>query len=205
MKRFMVLWTVLMILALPQTFAAEDQHGSVTVRMCHQGEAIQGGSIILYRLAELSGEDRYIPAPAFEGCAVDFQTTLTPADGKILADYAEQRGIQGQIRSLGQNGTAVFSPLDRGLYLLVQKEAGRGYLPVSPFFVEVPQCVGGERIHDVEARPKCTPEPMVPGVPLLPQTGQRKWPVPLMAALGLILCLVGGVRYIRSGKNDDGA
>ena len=58
MKRFMVLWTVLMILALPQTFAAEDQHGSVTVRMCHQGEAIQGGSIILYRLAELSGEDR---------------------------------------------------------------------------------------------------------------------------------------------------
>lgn len=48
--------------------------------------------------------------------------------------------------------------------------------------------------------PEETPSPSPPPPPKLPQTGQLWWPVPLLAAAGMILFLVG---YIRNRGADD--
>lgn len=199
-RRIFSLWAAAVLVLLPVCTAAA-QTGSVTVRMIHQGEAVPGGSITLYRIATLSYDGRYLPEPQLEGCGVDLNSALTPASAEKLADYAAQRGLRGQTLSLGPEGKAVFPGLDTGLYLLVQKEAGRGYLPVEPFFVGIPQRIGGELVYDVEAGPKCAPQP-VPGAPDIPQTGQLRWPVPVMAALGLAFFAAGGMLW-RPGRRDD--
>ena len=194
------------LLALPPVFAAAVRIGSVTVRMVHQGEAVPGGSITLYRIAALSDDGRYLPEPALDGCGVDLNSDLTPAKAEMLENFAVENSLRGQTLSLGQDGSAVFSGLDTGLYLLVQEEAGRGYLPVRPFFIGIPQMIGGEPVYDVDAGPKCAPEPAgptVPGGPNIPQTGQLRWPVPVMAALGLLLFAAGGLLWFPTGRDDD--
>ena len=206
MKRLIALWAAVMVLALPQAFAASARTGSVTVRMLHQGEAVPEGSITLYRLAVRSSDGRYLPEPEFEACPVELNTGFTPANAEMLADYTAENRIQGQTRSLGLDGTAVFSPLDTGLYLLVQQETGRGYLPIRPFFIGVPQSIGGELVYDVDASPKCAPEPTeptAPGTPGIPQTGQLNWPVPVMAGLGFLLFAAGGLLWFPTGRDGD--
>lgn len=200
-KRIVLLWALTAVTLMP-VCAAAVRTGSVTVRMVCREEVVSGGSITLYRLAALSGDGRYVPEPDFEGCGVALDRDLTPEIAQRLAQYAAQNCPGGRTQSLGRDGTAVFSGLTTGLYLLVQQEAGEGYLPVMPFFVGVPQIVGGEPVYDVDAEPKCAPE-SAPGMPGIPQTGQHKWPVPLMAALGLAIFAAGGFLWLLPGKDTD--
>lgn len=188
-KRMAALLTVLILLMLPQV-RASGQTGSISVRMTHGGHAVSGGSITLYRIASLSEDWCYVPVPEFSSCGIDLSGALSPADAEFLSDYAED--IPGQTRELDSDGFTDFSPLEPGLYLLVQREAGRGYLPVKPFFVGLPQQIAGELHYRVDASPKCAPVPETPDPPGIPQTGLLRWPVPVMTALGLCL-LVGGL------------
>ncbi len=209
---------LLLIPALPNVFAEPipdpEQTGSITVQMTYRGETVPGGSVTLYRLAGLDDAYQYISEPEFAGCSVDLNGTLTASAAKTLADYAKRNHISGQTKSLGADGTAVFSPLETGLYLLVQQEAGSGYLPINPFFADVPQQIGKELIYDVDASPKCAPEstkptkpaepaePSKPHTPNIPQTGQLNWPVPVMAALGLSLFAAGWFLRFGRRRND---
>lgn len=190
-KRAASVLAALLLLALPRVLASE-QSGSLSVRMTYGGQTVPGGSITLYRVAALGDDWRYLPLPEFMGCGIDPNSPLSPADAQQLANYAEETGISGQTRELGTNGSAAFSPLTPGLYLLVQREAGSGYLPVRPFLVGVPRQVDGVPCFHVDASPKCAPEPEAPA---LPQTGQLHWPVPVMTGLGLLLLAAGLLLY----------
>ena len=195
MNRLASLLLALLLLALPRVSAAEET-GSISVRMTHGGQAVPGGSITLYRVAAPGDEWQYVPAPEFADCSTDLNGVLSPADAEHLSGHAAENGIPGQTLELGADGLAVFSPLEPGLYLLVQRESGSGFLPVKPFLVGVPQQSGGALCYQVDASPKCAPEPDAPGSPGLPQTGQLRWPVPLMTALGLFF-LAGGLLLYR--------
>lgn len=195
MKRIISLFVVILLLSVPGVWAAE-QTGSISVRMAYGGQPVPGGTITLYRVAALGDDWRYVPAPEFVDCGTDLNGVLSPADAERLSGHAAENGITGQTRELGTDGFALFSPLEPGLYLLVQVEAGHGYLPVKPFLVGVPQQLGGMLCHQVDASPKCAPEPDAPGSPGLPQAGQLRWPVPLMTALGLFF-LAGGLLLYR--------
>ena len=192
MKRIASLFVVIMLLSMPSVWAAE-QTGSICVRMAYGGQPVPGGSITLYRVAELGADWRYVPTPEFADCIIDLNAPLSPADAEELAQYAGENGLPGQTRELGEDGFACFSPLEAGLYLLVQEESGRRFLPVKPFFVGVPQQVGGALQYQVDASPKCMPQP---DAPMIPQTGQLRWIVPVLAGLGLIL-LAGGLLLYR--------
>lgn len=192
MRRIISLLIALLMLSIPGVWAAE-QTGSLSVGMTYGGHPVPGGSVRLYRVAALGADWQYVTTPEFSGCGVDCNGSLSPADAITLAEYAGENGLSGQIRELGSQGSACFSPLEAGLYLLVQEEAGLGYLPVKPFIVGVPQQVGGVLQYQVDASPKCTPEP---GAPQIPQTGQLGWSVPVMAGLGLIF-LAGGLLLYR--------
>lgn len=186
---------VLLLLALPRVSGAE-QTGSVSVRMTWSGQSVSGGSITLYRVAAPGKNALFVPTPEFSGCGVDLNGALSPADAKALAEHADRSGTSGQTRELGSGGSACFSPLEPGLYLLVQRQAARGFLPVEPFLVGLPRQVDGALQYHVDASPKCAPEPSDPGSPGIPQTGQLRWPVAVLAAAGLVL-LAAGVLLLR--------
>lgn len=105
-------------------------------------------------------------------------------------------------------GVAKFDNLPTGLYLLTQDKACTGYCKLSPFLVGLPYEEGGVYRYHLTAKVKTElerePTPTKPsggsGKPSqkLPQTGQLNWPVPVLAAAGMVLFLLGW--YLRFGR-----
>ena len=115
------------------------------------------------------------------------------------------------------SGKVVFKNLSVGLYLLYQTVASSGGKKLTPFLLSVPQRdpVTGKEIYAVSAAPKSgystSPSPSPTHTPwpsytphyptvtytpgksyvYLPQTGQLWWPVPVLAALGVVLVISG--------------
>ena len=198
-KRATVFLAALLLLALP--VRAAEQPGSITVSMACGGEAVPGGSITLYRVAGL-GDGVYVPEPEFRDCGVDWNGPLTAADAGAAAEYARSHCIEGETAALDADGWAEFAPLEPGLYLLDQQEAGEGFLPANPFFAAIPQQTGGAAAYDVTAHPKCAPEPTEPEPPNIPQTGQRKWPVPVLVAVGMGFFGAGWLLWRRGERRE---
>lgn len=212
LKRITSLWIALLLLflVLPQAYAAPEidpeQRGSISIQISYAGEAVSGGSITLYHAATLGEDMQFVPVPEFSGCRVDLNGTLSAATARKLASYADAQSIPGVTVSLGQDGRASFPDLGPGLYLLVQEEAGKGFLNINPFVISIPTVIGDAVYYDVDASPKAAPEPLPtdptdptdptkptdpPNPPGLPQTGQLNWPVPVLALCGTILVIMG--------------
>lgn len=169
--------------------AASDQRGSVSVRITWSGQPVPGGTVTLYRVADLAEDLTFSPAPGFSDCGTDLNGALTASAAHALADYAAARSIPGETKSLTAEGFACFPDLMPGLYLLVQPSAGEGFEPFNPFLVSIPTVIDDAIYYDVEAGPKAAPTPTPP--PDLPQTGQLRWPVPVLAFTGAALLLLG--------------
>ncbi len=190
--------------------------GSITVDIhTSNGTRVPGGTLMAYEVASaVDNELRY--TEVFSGCPVSLAKVGTGKNGepelsKELASYAAQKGIAGKTVAIDGSGRAVFPDLELGLYLIVQETPAKGYQAIAPFSVTVPMWNGKELLYDVYANPKpetakpvvtpvppsvVTPVPVVPVVPgnpapLLPQTGQLWWPVPLLIAAGAVLLLSG--------------
>ena len=110
--------------------------------------------------------------------------------------------------TIDKNGTATFSNLEFGLYLVVQKTAASGYGKTSPFLVSVPYLYKGEYKYNVTSQPKTdlerevkptTPPSSGGGGGKLPQTGQLWWPVPVLVCMGLGCIAVGLIRRREAG------
>lgn len=192
--------------------------GSITVTMKYNGNLVPGGKLTLYRVAEVREDDgnySFALTDEFEesGVSLDVDNMDDSAlarTASVLADYVSDKGLSGKTVTVDDNGTAAASDLALGLYLVVQTEAASGYNAASPFLVSVPMNENGSYVYDVDATPKLgvltekEPEPSKPTTPTeptLPQTGQLNWPVPVMAALGMSLLLLGiALRSGRKGK-----
>ena len=118
--------------------------------------------------------------------------------------------------TIGSSGTAEFSNLSLGLYLVAQKTAASGYKMTDSFLVSVPYLEDGAYVYNVKADPKTDLEREVeptsqtkPSTPSggggggkLVQTGQLWWPVPVLICAGLG-CIVVGLFRRRRGQNED--
>ena len=175
----------------------------VTVRDTATQSPVPGGTLTLYPVASLSEEDGnelLTYNDAFAACGVPVASLLEQLPADALADYAAQQKLSGTTLAVDAEGTAVFSDLPVGLYLVVQTAPARNREAIRPFLVSLPQRVGDTRVYDVDASPKLgttnpkpSAPPAVPPADRLPQTGQLWWPVPLLAVLGL-LCIALGWR-----------
>lgn len=182
--------------------------GSIHVALTYEGESVPGGSITLYRVAEIAVENqsdfsfRYVDS--YADCGVDLSDLHSAETAAGLARFTGENAIQGLTGTIGSNGTITFTELELGLYLLVQNTPAPGYNPITPFLVAVPNYTGDSYEYDVNASPKVDlepapteptepestePEPTVPDE--LPQTGQNNWPVPVLAVVGLIFLAMG--------------
>lgn len=185
-----------------------DTQGSVRVQMKSDSVPVPGGSLTLYRVGRIVQTDTgfgFVPAGEFEGYPGTLED-LGKTTAAKLAKYAASNGISGESKTIDETGTAVFDPLEPGLYLLTQPTAGNGYLPADPFLVTLPMAQDGRYVYQVDASPKVTlrpapTEPTRPGDPTLPQTGQLNWPIPVLAAAGAA-CLIAGVILGRKGKDE---
>lgn len=223
MRKRIWVFTILLVLAFLPTAASAHpvpepgRKGSITVSMHFDGEPVSGGSLTLYRVGEVSQNDgnyTFVPTWEFVRWGSDFGT-LDSAEqiaqtAHSLRYFALRNGSTGTTRGIGTDGKVTFSNLEQGLYLLVQTRAAPGYSRGNPFLVSIPYEQDGEYLYDVDAQAKTelereptpTKPPEKPGGKL-PQTGQLNWPVPVLAAAGLVLFAIGwGIRFRRKQDED---
>ena len=192
-----------------------DRKGSIAVAMNHDGWPVPGGSLTLYRAADVvenDGDYSYAYTADFAGCTIPVTELDSARLPQELARIAAAKRLPGTTQQMSWQGKVKFSDLQIGLYLLVQQEAAPGFAKINPFLVSVPQNDGGSYVYDVDTAPKNVPEPeptkpteskptdpTKPTGGKLPQTGQNNWPVPVMASAGMLM-IAAGLCVINSGK-----
>ncbi len=182
-----ILGVVLAALLLPVlclTAKADTTEGSIQVIVRSGDTPLVGGTVTLYRVGVRS-EDGYRIVDSFGGGFVRHEDALSPH----LAQWLSQmEGEPGMTRILDADGSAGFSHLEEGLYLLVQNGTVEDFFPIMPFLMILPY----EGQWNVNAYPyiqqvytEC------------PRTGQH--PGPILGAIGMVvsgfgLALCAGTR-----------
>lgn len=215
MKKHLIsaLLALLLLLCLPLSAAAAHpvpdltRKGSITITMKYKGKPVSGGSLNLYKVGDVHEDDGNYSFVLVKGLeALDYSDIQSPDLAKSAAKAVEEKKIAAvKTVTIGSNGTAEFSDLALGLYLVAQKTAASGYKMTASFLVSVPYLEDGAYVYNVKADPKTdlerevkptpTQKPSTPsGGGKLPQTGQLWWPVPVLICMGLGCIAVGLIR-----------
>ena len=142
---------------------------SVTVSFQKDKEPVAGGSVICTRVGYIY----------MDGISVRYRRVLDNADMINLQDpdtahelerYVKQNNITGTAKTVGKDGKVTFDNLEPGVYLIRQKNAPDGYMPIKPFLVTLPYLKDGEYIYDLDASAK-TELDKEPSEPTEPSTG----------------------------------
>lgn len=184
---------------------------SLTVNFRSGSNHIGGGEISLYQVAQAHIENDtvvYSFTENFENSNIDITK-----DAKELIDelgaYITLNAIGCVTEPIGENGKAVFEELKPGFYFAVQNKAGEGYLPAAPFIIELPTVdekgvYSFDAVVNAKVSPKSDdttiPETTKPSGDKLPQTGQLKWPIPILTAVGLAFFIVGWILFFSNKK-----
>ena len=179
----------------------ENRKGTITVEMEYNGSAVTGGVLTVYRVGEIrenNGNYNFGKTAAMEGFTGSYENVGSVSFAEDVAAFVERKKLPAYAVAKNENGKAVFSDLELGLYLITQTENSSGYEPLKPFLASVPMNEDGRYVYEIHAEGKFqliqTPKPTTPDKPkdpTLPQTGQLNWPVPLLAILGLCLFAAG--------------
>jgi len=230
MKRMTALLSGLLMLCLlvTQVYAVPvpdmNRVGSVSVTFVYEQKPVAGGSLTLYRVAEVSlknsADYSFRLTEEYAGSGVSLENLGDPEIASDLAIYAAEQQLEGVTLGIGEDGKVCFEDLPLGVYLLVQQEASDGFEKLSPFLVTVPGRSFGDYVYDVDASPKMAlvpiesewpyeptdpNQPQEPTEPDLPQTGLTQWPVPVLAVVGLLFVALGWILYASGrGKHHEG-
>lgn len=176
-----------------------------------------GADVTIYKVAdikEVSGTIRYEYTDVFAGRSEDLSKEIPTS---VILDMAKQANSSkaGITRTTDQNGMAVFDDLDQAVYLVTQTKTIEGFTTFEPFLSYVPFFEDGAWIYKVTAAPKIdysadptvtptpTPTPGNTPPPDLPQTGQLKWPVPVLIAGGMVFVCAGLIVKFRKQPDED--
>ena len=182
-----------------------DRTGSITISLCYDGQVLNSCSLTIRRVGQLvvgGADDQFgLTEPLREdGPALD--DLADPALAQALAELAGEKQLPALTAEI-KDGLAIFPDLETGLYLVTQapENACKGFAPIQPFLISMPQWMDETYVYELTASPKVplvsepvTKPPATPSKPgdsTLPQTGQLNWPVPMMILLGLSLFITG--------------
>lgn len=225
MKRMASVLSAMLLFAMAGTTALAhevpdlNRPGEITVQMMEEdGTKLDSGTLTFYRVGEIvsnNGDYNFDLTGVFTGFVGQPQDGSPRETAAQLLDYAEQRGASGTTVSI-RHGVAQFHVAagQLGVYLVAQHQATEGYKPIDPFLVTIPYSGETGYQYEVNATPKVGPlthaEPVIPPVAppatppadaVLPQTGQAKVPVLVLAVLGLGM-IGGGLLLRHSAKKD---
>ena len=220
MKKHLIsgLLALILLLCLPLSAAAhavpdesQDGHCSITITMTYKGKAVPGGTVALYKVGDVVEDDgnySFVPVKAIQSDISEFgNIESSDLPGKLAKLEKKLTSVTAKPVTIDKKGTATFSDLKFGLYLVVQKTAASGYGKASPFLVSVPYLYKDEYKYNVTSQPKTdlerevkpTTPPSSGGGGKLPQTGQLWWPVPVLVCAGLGCIAVGLIRRREAG------
>ncbi len=210
-----LLCVVLLLSVLPLSAWAHqvpdvNRTGSISVTMTHDKKPVSGGTLTIYRVADVvesDGNYSFAYTPTFSGCTADLADPAAPAVAEKLADFVKKHSLAGTTKTIGTDGKVTFTGLKTGLYILIQKTPASGFNAVKPFVIGIPNNDNGNYVYDVDASPKIALEtaPTKPSTETtipdetIPQTGQTNWPVPVLLVTGLLF-VAGGWYMRKSGK-----
>lgn len=172
----LLLTAVVLLMGTGVPTRAAEGDGSIRISLNYGSRKTGLGAVMLYRVAEAAGQ-AYKLGDAFGGGLIKGEDIHAP---ELAGWLAEAAGEEGTRRLLDADGTAEFSHLEQGLYLVVQTEPPEGYHAFSPFLIPMPYAGQWE----VQTNPK-TQRLLTES----PKTGQH--PAPILAAMGLILSGLG--------------
>ncbi len=187
--------------------------GSITVHLQDDGKKLSSGSLTFYRVGQIVNRDgnyEFCLTESFANSGESLENVHSPDLAKKLLNYGEKQQIPGKTLPI-RDGVVSFraGTGELGLYLVAQKEPSQGYAPIDPFLIAVPNVEQDVYVYEVDATPKVDletapptePPSPPPSGPKLPHTGQWKYPVPILAILGL--GLIGGGLLLRRGDKKE--
>lgn len=185
-KIFWLLCIAACLLAGTMEASAAENLGSIRIRLDVGDLPVINGGMTLYQVGTKT-EEGYRIAEGFGGGIVRQDET----DSRKLAQWlAETAAAKGSSLLLDADGTAVFTDLEEGLYILVQTERIDGFYPIYPVLCTIPK--EGQWNVDLFREP-------IPVVTEIPQTGQS--PIPFFGILGMVLSSAGLLLCVRKNKN----
>lgn len=214
---FSLLTAVLMISCLCGTVCAQEvpdltRNGSLTITMSLNGAPLDSGSLTVCKIGDIvetNGNYSFQPVSQLTAYDISLENLEDPSLASLLTELAAEEDLPAISREITE-GAAFFEELAPGLYVVMQEAAAKGFAPINPFLISVPNFQDGVYQYEVTADPKVPPEPAPeettkptqpePTDPELPNTGQLNWPVPVLAVSGLALFLVGW--YLRKERHE---
>ena len=166
--------------------SAAENLGSIRIKLEAGDTPVINGAVTLYQVGTRT-EEGYRITDHFGGGIVRQDETDSRKLAQWLAETVEENG---RSLLLDADGTAVFSDLEQGLYILVQTERIDGFYPIYPILLTMPQ----EEQWDIELYR----EP-IPVVTEIPKTGQS--PIPFFGILGMVLSSIGLLLCGKMNKN----
>ena len=200
----------LLLLLLPLTANAQASY-TLTAHCLYQQNPVAGLKLKLYRAGSLDAQGRFLPNEEFS-----LGPNASAAEWDTLADSlaALAKDLPPlDTQKTDPQGTARFSGLEEGLYLVVAEDGKTDY-EVQSFLAALPgrDPETGEKLENVEVYPKIRerqkPDPTAttapgttPGKPTrLPQTGQN-WRSPcILALMGLGACCIAAMTRQRTRR-----
>lgn len=192
---------------------------TLTVNFRYDGKNIGGGEIELYKIADTVIENNntdHILTSDFKGSSLDLSKDTKELVNDIGA-YITEHSCEHITREIDKEGRAVFEELTPGFYFVLQTRSSEDYYPSVPFTIELPVMdENGIYSYDVSVKAKVSPKtnetddttkkPDIttkPNGSKLPQTGQLKWPVPILTAIGLGMITIGIILSRGKRKNEE--
>lgn len=207
LKRLFAFCTVLLILVqfVPsvsaETIVDLEKESSISVRAVYEGAPLEGMKLNCIRVGDLvpSGDSYYFKCLFDSSIIYNDKNIHDKSNPEKMLELVKKGTNVGVSNSVNKEGTVKFSNLKAGLYLIYQKEAfsaGGSKYTVAPFLVTIPY----DGKYDVDIKSKASldlfpeepakpTEPETP--PKLPQTGQLRWPIPVMACSGMACFIIG--------------
>ena len=151
---------VMLLSIVPSVFSGEFdsmKKGSISVTLAEQYEKtpISGAELSLYYVATVSVNNKgnlsyeYVDHFADSSVALD-----DPQLSLKLSALVSDENAEAEKKVTDEKGSAVWSDLELGLYLICQTGAVDGYATISPFLITVPASGADNYVYDVNASPK---------------------------------------------------
>ncbi len=166
MRRRLTAWLTAAALSLAAmgtaAYAAEvpdlSATGTISLTMMYGEKVVKGGRISLYRVGDILEDDgnySFVLTEDFAGSGASLADVTSTETAEALKTYITENKLTGLGSSQSlSTGTATWTDLPVGLYLLVQTTRASGYKLASPFLVSLPMYEDGVYVYTVEAAPK---------------------------------------------------
>ena len=174
-KLLCILFAAVLVMGLAMPVSAQSS-GEIRVTLDFGDGEVHDGSVLLCLAATAEGE-HYRLTETFGSGLVKREDVVSDALAQWLAEIAIR---EGKSRILDADGSACFTGLEQGLYLLVQSEQIEGVDPFAPMLIVLPS--GGALQLAVFPQQRRV-------YSQCPQTGQSN--TLLIGAMGMVLSGMG--------------